>query len=50
MVAKGGALLQTVHGDARVQDAPRHRLERSCQRVAAEVDHPLAAVGLEVAG
>jgi hypothetical protein len=42
-------LLQPFHGDARVQDAKRHQLDRLYQRVVDDLDRLLHAVGLKVA-
>ena len=42
-------LLQPVHGDARLQEAKRHQLDRLYQRVVDDLDRLLAAVGLKVA-
>jgi hypothetical protein len=42
-------LLQPVRGDARLQDAKRHQLDRLYQRVVDDLDRLLAAVGLQVA-
>jgi hypothetical protein len=41
--------LQPVHGDARLQDAKRHQLDRLYQRVVDDLDRLLHAVGLQVA-
>jgi hypothetical protein len=42
-------LLPPFHGDARVQDAKRHQLDRLYQRVVDDLDRLLDAVGLKVA-
>jgi hypothetical protein len=41
--------MQPFHGDARVQDAKRHQLDRLYQRVVDDLDRLLHAVGLKVA-
>jgi len=42
-------LLQPVHGDARLQEAKRHQLDRLYQRVVDDLDRLLYAVGLTIA-